>query len=201
MISPAGRRARLLLTALLLSALLGCTRDELIVVLPGADGSVGAVTVDTGAGPTLLDQAYAGAELRRGASTPRTVQAIEANGVFGRALAARPILPHHYRLYFVLGSDALTQESALAYRSVFADVAGRAAYEVEVIGHTDTLADEAYNDRLSLARAAAIRDALARDGIAPQSIAIAGRGKRDPLVRTADQVAEPANRRVEITVR
>jgi outer membrane protein OmpA-like peptidoglycan-associated protein len=30
---------------------------------------------------------------------------------------------------------------------------------------------------------------------------VAGRGEREPIVRTADEVAEPANRRVEISVR
>jgi len=30
---------------------------------------------------------------------------------------------------------------------------------------------------------------------------VAGRGEREPLVTTEDEVAEPRNRRVEITVR
>jgi outer membrane protein OmpA-like peptidoglycan-associated protein len=72
---------------------------------------------------------------------------------------------------------------------------------VEVIGHTDTLGDMAYNQRLSLDRAGAIRGSLVRDGLDPNAISIAGRGKLDLLVPTGDQVPEPRNRRVEITVR
>jgi outer membrane protein OmpA-like peptidoglycan-associated protein len=40
-----------------------------------------------------------------------------------------------------------------------------------------------------------------RRGIAPDRITTAGRGEREPLVPTADEVAEPRNRRVEISVR
>jgi len=75
------------------------------------------------------------------------------------------------------------------------------AYEVEVIGHTDTLGDQPYNQQLSMARAGAIRGRLVGDGFATGDIAIAGRGKLDLLVPTGDQVAEPRNRRAEILVR
>ena len=46
-----------------------------------------------------------------------------------------------------------------------------------------------------------VRTALIRLGIAPENIVAAGRGKREPAVPTADGVAEPRNRRVEILVR
>jgi outer membrane protein OmpA-like peptidoglycan-associated protein len=70
-----------------------------------------------------------------------------------------------------------------------------------VIGFTDTMGDLTYNQSLSLARAAAIRDALVRDGLNRDAVSISGRGKHDLLVPTADQTPEPRNRRVEITVR
>jgi outer membrane protein OmpA-like peptidoglycan-associated protein len=84
---------------------------------------------------------------------------------------------------------------------VFDDIKQRTVYEIEVVGFTDTLGDLAYNQTLSLARAAAIRGELVRDGLDRNAISIAGRGKRDLLVLTADQTPEPRNRRVEITVR
>jgi outer membrane protein OmpA-like peptidoglycan-associated protein len=37
--------------------------------------------------------------------------------------------------------------------------------------------------------------------VAADRIRVAGRGEREPLVPTADEVAEPQNRRVEINVR
>jgi len=84
---------------------------------------------------------------------------------------------------------------------VFEDIKRRQAYQVEVIGYTDTLGEQPHNQQLSLKRAASVRDDLVRDGLNANSIAIAGRGELDPALPTGPQVAEPRNRRVEITVR
>ncbi len=194
------RRAVLALASMLLLA--GCPRQALFVVLPNAEGGgVGAITVEDGKTVTTLDQPYATAESRAGTSAPTAETQGDISVIFRRAFAAQPILPHHFRLYFILASDELTPESKIAYRAVFDDIKQRPVYEVEVIGHTDTLGDPAYNQALSLSRAAAIRGTLIRDGLDREAISIAGRGKRDLLVPTADQTPEPRNRRVEITVR
>jgi outer membrane protein OmpA-like peptidoglycan-associated protein len=194
-------RFSLVVAALLM--LTGCPRQELYVVLPNADGSAGAgaISVSDGNTTTTLDQAFAAAELRQGAAVSAEVPASDTRIIFNQAIGARPILPRHFRLYFVLGSDELTSESTIAYRNVFEDIKPRLAYEVEVIGHTDTLGDRPYNQQLSLARAVAIRNKLIADGLAAGSISVTGRGELDLLVPTADQVAEPQNRRVEIVVR
>jgi outer membrane protein OmpA-like peptidoglycan-associated protein len=182
--------------------LAGCPRQALFVVLPNAEGGgVGAITVEDGKTVTTLDQPYATAESRAGSTVTGGETQGNINVIFRSAMAARPILPHHFRLYFILGSDALTPESQAAYRAMFDDTKQRPAYEIEVIGFTDTVGDLQYNQALSLRRAAAIRDTLIRDGLDRQAISIAGRGKRDLLVATADQIPEPRNRRVEITVR
>ncbi len=181
--------------------LAGCPRQALFVVLPTEGGGTGAITVDDGKTVTTLDQPYAAAEARVGSSAPVEESQGNIGVIFRRAIAAQPILPHHFRLYFILGSDQLTPESAIAYRAVFDDIKQRPVYQVEVIGHTDTLGDLPFNQALSLSRAKAIRGALVRDGVDSGAISVAGRGKLDLLVPTADHAAEPRNRRVEITVR
>ena len=182
--------------------LTGCPRQALFVLLPNAEGGgVGAITIDDGKTMTALDQPYAAAESRADGTAPTAETQENISVIFRSAIAAQPILPHHFRLYFILGSNELTPESEFAYRAVFDDIKQRPAYEIEVIGFTDTLGDPPYNQALSLARAAAIRATLVGDGLDRQAISIAGRGKRDLLVPTADQTPEPRNRRVEITVR
>jgi outer membrane protein OmpA-like peptidoglycan-associated protein len=177
--------------------------EERYVVLPNADGrpGAGAITVSHGATATTLDQPYAAAEVRDGTEAPLAMKPAEAESIFQQALAARPALPWHYRLDFQLDSIQLTPESASAYRSVLAEIKKRPAYEVELIGHTDTLADDAHNQRLSLDRAVALRQALVRDGVDADAISVTGRGESEPLIRTPRGVGEPRNRRVEITVR
>jgi outer membrane protein OmpA-like peptidoglycan-associated protein len=139
--------------------------------------------------------------VRGGTAAPVAVDAAQVQQIFGTAIAARPILPKHFTLYFISDSDTLTPTSQAQYQGVFEDIKRRAVYQVEVIGHTDTLGDKTYNQELSLRRAKAIRDRLAKDGLAAASISVAGRGDLDLAVKTADQVSEPRNRRVEITVR
>ena len=57
------------------------------------------------------------------------------------------------------------------------------------------------NDALSLRRAQKIRDDMVKLGVPADQIQVAGRGEREPLVATEDEVAEPRNRRVQISVR
>lgn len=171
-------------------------------MLPNAEGGgAGAITIDDGKSVTVLDQPYAAAESRAGSSEPVAETEGNIGVIFRRAIAAQPILPRYFRLYFVLGKDELTPESAAAYQGVFEDIARRPVYQVEVVGHTDTLGELHSNQALSLARAASIRNRLTRDGVDLRTVSIAGRGARDLLVPTADQVAEPLNRCVVITVR
>ncbi len=180
----------------------GCAqRQALFVVLPNADGSSGAITVSDGQQSVLLDKPYAASEEKRGSVAATTTDSQQVQQIFGGALAAEPILPSHFRLYFFNDTDKLTPESKLQYRAVFDDIKRRPVYQVEVIGYTDTVGDESYNQQLSLKRAEAIRDRLIRDGLNPDSISVAGRGDLDPAVPTAPQTPEPRNRRVEITVR
>jgi outer membrane protein OmpA-like peptidoglycan-associated protein len=177
--------------------------QERYVVLPNADGrdGAGAITVSRGSAATTLDQPYAAAELRDGETTSIAMDAAQTGVIFQQALAARPALPSHFRLNFLLDSDQMTPESAVAYPSVVADIKKRQVYEVELIGYTDRLADEGYNKRLSIERAAAVRRALVRDGVDQNAVAVLGRGETEPLIPTARNVGEPRNRRVEISIR
>jgi outer membrane protein OmpA-like peptidoglycan-associated protein len=87
------------------------------------------------------------------------------------------------------------------FESVFADLKQRKVADVVVVGHTDAVGSDAFNDDLARKRAESIRAALLARGLAATDVVAIGRGKRELLVPTADGVAEPRNRRVEIVVR
>jgi outer membrane protein OmpA-like peptidoglycan-associated protein len=181
---------------------LGCSqRQALFVVLPNPDGTSGAITVSDVQKSVLLDQPYSASEEKSGRLTATTADSQQVQRIFGSALAAQPILPSHFRLYFFRDTDTLTPESQQQYREVFEDIKRRPVHQVEVVGYTDTLGNEPHNQPLSLKRAEAIRDRLIHDGLRADSISVAGRGDLDPAVLTGPQVSEPRNRRVEITVR
>jgi OOP family OmpA-OmpF porin len=190
---------------LLLSALIplgACAqRQALFVVLPNADGTVGAITVNDGKNTATLDRPLAAAEMRNGEEADAKVDQNEVGQLFAAAFSARPILPRHFRFFFELGSNRLTAESAARYCTLYDDLKSRQVYEVEIIGHADTLGAETYDQNLSLKRAETIRAALVNDGFDARAISIVGEGYRMPLVATPPHTAEPQNRRVEITTR
>ena len=177
------------------------SRQALFTVLPNPDGTAGAITVDDGQKSVTLDSPYAASEIVKGSAKPVTMDEAQIDQIFGRALAARPIPPSHFRLYFVSNTDIMTPDSEQLYKSVFDDIKKRPVYEVEVVGHTDTTGELKYNQTLSLTRAVFVREKLIHDGLDPKSISVAGRGPLDLRVKTGADVPEQLNRRVEITVR
>ena len=180
----------------------GCaTRQGGVVLLPERDGRASAVVVTQGERQLVLDKAYAGAELTSSGPTARAWTPQEVTGRFGSALAAQPAPPAQFTLFFVEGKDEFTEESRRLIDGIFAEIARRPVPDVLVIGHTDTVGSDNFNDTLSRQRAEVVRTALLARGIAPDKVQAIGRGKREPVVPTGDGVAEPRNRRVEIQVR
>jgi len=175
---------------------------ERVVLLPDADGGVGQVLVTTSSDAATLDRAYAVADiLSDGKVVQGEASAESVRQRFAAALSAQPPPPVSFNVLFVFDKDELTPESTAQFERIKAALASRPAPEIVVIGHTDRVGTVEYNDDLSRRRAEMVRAALARAGIDSAQIEVAGRGEREPVVATADEVAEPRNRRVEITVR
>jgi outer membrane protein OmpA-like peptidoglycan-associated protein len=175
--------------------------DETVVVLPSLDGHRGTVVVHQGAAIQVLDQPYATSRMSGGRLEKTESSAEEVGARFATALHALPQRPEAFTLYFVTGTDELTDESKGELQKVLAALAERKVPDVLVIGHTDTVGDLEWNDRLSAQRAETVKGFLVGIGIPAERIRVAGRGEREPLVPTADNVEEPRNRRVEINVR
>ena len=185
----------------LLACVYGCAQRGTVVLLPEKDDKPTAVVVKQGGRETVLDRPYAAAH-----QTPFGVRAYtsspeEVTSKFGAAIASRPQRAAAFTLYFIEGKDELTEESKRVVEALFAEVAQRPVPDVIVIGHTDAVGGNPFNDALSQQRAETVRAELIRRGVAPESIQASGRGKRDLLIPTPDGIAEPRNRRVEIFVR
>lgn len=174
---------------------------ETVVLLPNPAGQDTSVTVTQGTRQVVLAQPYAGARLGRGGAEAFPSNAQEVKARYGSALAAQPLPPAQFTLFFVEGKDEFTEESKRIVDSVFAEIARRPIADVLVIGHTDSVGNDAANDVLSRQRAEVVRAAFAARGLADDNVVAIGRGKRDLVVPTGDGVAEPRNRRVEILVR
>jgi OOP family OmpA-OmpF porin len=195
-------RVRRVACALCALAMAACAAPrESVVLLPSPSGEVTAVSVTRGSEQVLLTQPYAAARIGRGGVDAYQTNAQEVQGRYGTALAAQPLPPTQFTLFFVDGKDELTDESKRIVDSVFAEIARRPVADVMVIGHTDTVGTDAVNDALSRQRAEVVRSAFVARGLAVDKVVTVGRGKRELAVPTADGVSEPRNRRVEILVR
>ena len=182
----------------------GCApiTPALFVVVPGADGHVGHIVVHSGNASRSIDTAYGAQRLRAdGSLQTARVSEEDVRRDFGVTMAALPGKPASFMLYFLEGKDELTPDSKAELEKVFSELKRRPLPDIAVIGHTDTVGGLSYNDRLSLARAERLREMLMVLGIPAERIDAAGRGKRELLVPTEDNVSEPRNRRVEINVR
>lgn len=129
------------------------------------------------------------------------INAEQLRSKFAKALEAQPLAPKRFTLYFVEGGDTLTAESQAQVNAIFEEIKQRPAPDLIVVGHTDRVGSVTANDQLAAKRANSVREQLIKRGIEAENIHASGRGEREPLVATADEVAEPRNRRVEILVR
>lgn len=187
--------------SVLMAAALSACAAELVVLLPGGADEVGEVEVRNRSSAVTLASAYAGARAGPLGVDPVAVSEARVRREFAGALAAVPPAPLRYTLYFEEGTTSVVAASRESLARLLADVRRRATATVEVTGHTDRLGSVDDNDRLARERAAMVRAQLVRLGLDPASVRAVGRGEREPLVATADEVREPRNRRVVVTVR
>jgi len=69
---------------------------------------------------------------------------------------------------------------------------------VDVVGHTDDTGSEAYNQKLSEARASSVARYLESQGVLPARVVTSGAGESSPIASNATAQGRSLNRRVEI---
>ncbi|MEX3947738.1 OmpA family protein [Paraburkholderia sp. EG287B] len=182
--------------------LCACSTPDKITLLPNPDGSVGNVIVHSGSKTQVIDKAYTRADVSKGGAIEQTAgnkAAVETQ--YGDLLAAEPPRPRTFTINFVFDSATqLAPESTATVAELKKVLASWPAPHLTVVGHTDMAGSQEFNDRLSMRRAQSVASFLVKSGIPAQQIEVAGRGKREPLVHTADGVPNQANRRAVITV-
>jgi outer membrane protein OmpA-like peptidoglycan-associated protein len=179
----------------------GCA-TQTVALLPneGGKGTGAVVVLDPETGAERGEIATADTEASVAGKGALRAKAVDAKKPWFKDLAARvPYAPQTYVLYFYEGTSDITTESEPILEALKAAV--NANSEVQITGHTDTVGSPEANDRLSLARAQEIRKVLLSDGLPVENCKVTGRGERELMVKTGDNVDEQANRRVEVTLR
>lgn len=104
-------------------------------------------------------------------------------------------------IYFDFDSANLRSDSAPALEALLALVQGddESAWTIE--GHTDSKGSDGYNLRLSQARAQAVVDWLAAQGVDAMRLSAAGFGAHRPVADNGTAAGQALNRRVEVVRR
>lgn len=175
---------------------------ERITLLPDANGNAGAVIVTSAKGQQTLDSAYATLDVKQNGQLNAANSHAEAiQQRYGELLALQPKGAMSFTLYFTNGTDDLTDDSRKLFSQIQATLADYPAPQIAVIGHTDRVGKLEDNDQLSLQRAEKVRTLLVESGLDASMIEAQGRGEREPAIATEDEVAEPQNRRAEVSIR
>jgi len=182
----------------------GCAPVNMVVLMPDADGRVGQAEVATEGGKQTLTEARSAttyADAKAAPTPPRVLTDEEITKEFRTVLESEPDRPEAFVLYFLEASVTLAPESEAMIPDIISKISGRKSRDVSIVGHSDRQGSDALNMELSLQRARHIQDVLAAAGVDAAILQISSHGEGNPIITTADDVAEPRNRRVEVTVR
>jgi len=106
-----------------------------------------------------------------------------------------------HNIYFDFNKATFKQESYDELGKLENMMKQNGNLKVEIAGHTDSFGPDAYNKKLSLARASAVRTFLTSRGIDVRRVTAAGYGDTRPLASNDDeQGGREINRRVEFKI-
>jgi outer membrane protein OmpA-like peptidoglycan-associated protein len=103
-----------------------------------------------------------------------------------------------YGLHFDFDKATLRPESAKLMKDIATTLKNNPTWTLQINGHTDSIGEDAYNQKLSSERAAAVAAALVEDGIASHRLATGGFGEAQPKADNATLHGRALNRRVEL---
>jgi outer membrane protein OmpA-like peptidoglycan-associated protein len=102
-----------------------------------------------------------------------------------------------YGIYFAFNSAFIKPESEVVLKQISDIMHKNPAWKLSVSGHTDNIGGDDFNQKLSQARAAAVKDALVKQyKIDPDRLTTGGYGASQPIADNAKVEGRARNRRV-----
>lgn len=189
---------------LVILALSGCAQKTTVALLADPDGHVGSLAVASDGGETELKRAAEATVVGgrdKKPTDPTILTEKQIADQFSVVLAALPVKPEHFILYFDKGSSNLAEDAEAMLQQILQSIANRKSKSISIVGHSDTAGDRDLNLRLSRDRTLTVYQVLLTRGVEKTHMTRTSHGKENPLIKTADNVDEPRNRRVEVIVR
>ena len=101
---------------------------------------------------------------------------------------------------FAFNKSDLTPAARSELDSLMSKLQNADVVSIKVIGHTDSVGSDAYNQGLSERRASSVADYLLSQGLAPNKLTSEGRGESEPVADNDTDEGRAKNRRVELHI-
>ena len=102
--------------------------------------------------------------------------------------------------FFDFNKSALKAEGRAKLDDLVGKVKGISLEVIIAVGHTDSVGSDAYNQKLSVKRAEAVKAYLVTKGIEKNRVYTEGKGEKQPVADNKTSEGRAKNRRVEIEV-
>lgn len=103
-------------------------------------------------------------------------------------------------MFFATNKTNILPSSNPALQELYQLLSEHPEIRIRIIGHTDDVGKDDYNQRLSEGRAASIKKEMVKRGIDAKRIETEGRGEKDPIVPNDSSEHRQMNRRVEVEI-
>ena len=165
-----------------------CWRDANWTPATAAQGCDGAITAQAPQAPAA---AVAPAPAAAPAPAPAPVAA---------PVVAASKVTYAADAFFDFDKAVLKPEGKAKLDDVVAKVKGINLEVIVAVGHTDSVGKDAYNQKLSVKRAEAVKAYLVSNGIEANRVYTEGKGEAQPVADNKTAAGRAKNRRVEIEV-
>nr|WP_180203146.1 OmpA family protein [Pseudomonas sp. SbOxS1]NYU02776.1 OmpA family protein [Pseudomonas sp. SbOxS1] len=101
---------------------------------------------------------------------------------------------------FAFNSADLTPSMQSKLDSVMGKLQDPSVASIKVVGHTDSVGSDEYNQELSQRRASSVADYLLSQHVAPDKVTSEGKGESEPVADNETEEGRAKNRRVELHI-
>ncbi|BCX66547.1 MULTISPECIES: OmpA family protein [Pseudomonas] len=103
-------------------------------------------------------------------------------------------------VFFGFNQSDLTPAAQSQLDSIMGKLLDASVVSIKVVGHTDSVGADAYNQALSERRASSVAQYLLSQGVAPGKLTSEGRGESQPVADNETEEGRAKNRRVELHI-
>jgi outer membrane protein OmpA-like peptidoglycan-associated protein len=103
-------------------------------------------------------------------------------------------------LLYDFDSDAIRADAAQNLRTLAASLDKYPNTDILIVGHTDNVGTDSYNQGLSQRRASSASSFLMSQGVSAGRLRSTGRGETEPIASNDDESGRQLNRRVEVAI-